>query len=103
MKLHGNARTCPKSRRLLVDRFEGERSLREAAEAAGVSEHTAAKWLARWRAEGEAGLLDRPSAPKARRMQLPADRVKAIEALRRLWLMTAAEIAEAWTWRSQPS
>jgi transposase InsO family protein len=64
-----------------------------AAEAAGVSERTAAKWLARWRAEGEAGLLDRSSAPKARPTQLPADRVRAIEALRRL-RMTAAEIAE---------
>ena len=35
-----------------------------AAEAAGVSERTAAKWLGRWRAEGEAGLEDRSSAPK---------------------------------------
>ncbi len=93
MKLHGNARTCPKSRRLLVDRLEGEWSLTEAAEAAGVSERTAAKWLARWRTEGETGLLDRSSAPKARPTQLPADRIKAIEALRRL-RMTAAEIAE---------
>jgi len=94
MKLHGNARTCPKSRRLLVDRLEGGWSLTETAEAAGVSERTAAKWLARWRAEGETGLLDRSSAPKARPTQLPADRVKTIEALRRLRL-TAAEIAEA--------
>ena len=93
MKLHGNARTCPNSRRLLVDRLEGEWSLTKAAEAAGVSERTAAKWLSRWRAEGETGLLDRSSAPKARPTQLPADRVKAIEALRRL-RMTAAEIAE---------
>ncbi len=93
MNLHGNARTCPKSRRLLVDRLEGEWSLTEAAEAAGVSERTAAKWLSRWRAEGETGLLDRSSAPKTRPTQLPADRIKAIEALRRL-RMTAAEIAE---------
>ncbi len=93
MKLHANARTCPKSRRLLVERLERGWSLTLAAEAAGVSDRTAAKWLARWRSEGEAGLLDRSSAPKARPTQLPADRVKAIEALRRLW-MTAAEIAE---------
>jgi len=58
-----------------------------------VSERTAAKWLARWRDEGEVGLLDRSSAPRSRPTQLPADRVKAIEALRRL-RMTAAEIAE---------
>jgi transposase InsO family protein len=93
MKLHANARTCPKSRRLLVDRLEGGWSLTVAAEAAGVSKRTAAKWLARWRAEGEVGLLDRSSAPKGRPTQLPADRVKAIAALRRL-RMTAAEIAE---------
>jgi transposase InsO family protein len=64
-----------------------------AAEAAGVSERTAAKWLARWRAEGGAGLLDRSSAPKTRPTQLPAERIKAVEALRRL-RMTAMEIAE---------
>jgi transposase InsO family protein len=93
MKLHANARTCPKSRRLLVDRLEGGWSLRSAAEAAGVSERTAAKWLARWRAEGEAGLLDRSSAPRRSPSRLPADRLEAIEALRRL-RMTAAEIAE---------
>jgi transposase InsO family protein len=93
MKLHANARTCPKSRRLLVDRLEGGWSLRSAAEAAGVSERTAAKWVARWRTDGEAGLLDRSSAPKRRPTRLPADRIEAIEALRRL-RMTAAEIAE---------
>jgi len=94
MKLHANARTCPKSRKLLIRRIEEEHwSLMAAAEAAGVSERTAAKWLARWRAEGEAGLLDRSSAPRRRPTQLPADRLGAIEALRRL-RMTAAEIAE---------
>ncbi|HWA53365.1 MAG TPA: IS481 family transposase [Solirubrobacterales bacterium] len=93
MKLHANARTCPKSRRLLIGRLEGGWSLTEAAEAAGVSERTAAKWRARWRAEGEAGLADRSSAPKSSPTRLPAERVKAIEALRRL-RMTAAEIAE---------
>jgi transposase InsO family protein len=94
MKLHANARTCPRSRRLLVDRLEGDWSLTMAAEAAGVSERTAAKWLARWREEGEAGLEDRSSAPRRVPSRLPADRLEAIEALRRL-RMTAAEIAEA--------
>jgi transposase InsO family protein len=94
MKLHANARTCPNSRRLIVKRIEEEGwSLTAAAEAAGVSERTAAKWLARWRAQGELGLLDRSSAPRLRPTQLPAERVRAIEALRRL-RMTAAEIAE---------
>jgi len=93
MKLHGNARTCPKSRRLLVDRLEGGWSLTEAAEAAGVSERTAAKWLARWRAEGEAGLQDRSSAPHTVPRRTPETRVEAIAALRRL-RMTGPEIAE---------
>jgi transposase InsO family protein len=94
MKLHANARTCPNSRRLLVRRIEDEGwALIPAAEAAGISERSARKWLARWRAEGEAGLLDRSSAPRRRPTRLPADRLEAIEALRRL-RMTAAEIAE---------
>ncbi len=94
MRIHANARTCPNSRRLLVTRIEDEGwALTPAAEAAGVSGRTARKWLARWRAEGEAGLLDRSSAPRRRPTRLPADRLEAIEALRRL-RMTAAEIAE---------
>jgi transposase InsO family protein len=94
MKIHANARTCPNSRRLLIKRIEEENwSLMVAAEAAGISERSARKWLARWRAEGEAGLVDRSSAPKRVPSRLPGDRLEAIEALRRL-RMTAAEIAE---------
>jgi transposase InsO family protein len=94
MKLHGNARTCPKSRRLLVERLESKTwSLTAAAEAAGVSERTAYRWLKRWREEGEAGLLDRSSAPKSIPHRTPPDRVEAIRKLRKLF-MTAAEIAE---------
>ncbi len=44
-------------------------------------------------AEGEAGLLDRSSAPRRVPKRAPADRVRVIELLRRL-RMTAAEIAE---------
>jgi transposase InsO family protein len=94
MRIHANARTCPNSRRLLIKRIEEENwSLMMAAEAAGISERSARKWLGRWRAEGEAGLLDRSSAPKRVPSRLPADRLETIEALRRL-RMTAAEIAE---------
>jgi transposase InsO family protein len=94
MKLHGNARTCPNSRRLLVDRvIDRSWSVAAAAEAAGISERTAYRWLARWREQGAAGLTDRSSAPKRIPHRTPADRVQAIAALRRLH-MTAAEIAE---------
>jgi len=94
MRLHGNAKTCPHSRRLIVRRVEEEGwSLAQAAEAAGVSERTAAKWLARWRAAGEAGLLDRSSAPRRIPHRTPLERVRLVVALRRLQ-MTAAEISE---------
>ncbi len=94
MKLHGNAHTCPKSRRLLVERIEsGAWSLTAAAEAAGVSERTAYRWLARWRAEGDAGLLDRSSRPHRIPNRTAPERERVIEQLRRLY-MTAAEIAE---------
>jgi hypothetical protein len=65
MKLHANARLTPASRLLLCRRIlEEGRALAEAAEAAGVSARTARKWLARYRAEGEAGLADRSSRPR---------------------------------------
>jgi transposase len=65
MKLHANAKLTPGSRLLLCRRVEdGDRSLAEAAEAAGVSERTARKWLARYRSEGPAGLRDRSSRPR---------------------------------------
>src|SRR5204863_2701426 len=84
----------PNSRRLLVDRvLEQGWSVAAAAEAAGVSERTAYRWFARWRAEGEAGLQDRSSAPHVIPHRTPVERVRVIEQLRRLY-MTAAEIAE---------
>ena len=65
MRLHGNARTCLHSRLLIVERvLERRWTIAAAAGAAGVSERTAAKWLARYRAEGRDGLLDRSSAPR---------------------------------------
>jgi len=94
MKLHANARTCPKSRRLLVERIEDGWSLVEAAEAAGISDRTARRWMARWRAEGERGLLDRSSAPKRIPHKTSPERVGEIVRLRRL-RMTAAQIATA--------
>jgi transposase InsO family protein len=95
MKLHANARTCPKSRRLLVERvLERGWSVTEAALAAGVSDRTVYRWLRRFREQGEAGLVDRSSAPKRIPRRAAPERVEAIAALRRL-RMTAAEIAES--------
>ena len=94
MQLHGNARTCPNSRRLLVERVcEQGWSVAAAAEAAGVTERTIWRWLRRWREEGEPGLRDRSSRPRRFASQLAAALVEAITSLRRL-RMTAAQIAE---------
>jgi transposase InsO family protein len=94
MQLHGNACTCPRSRRLLVDRVVDRGwSVTAAAEAAGVSERTVYRWLKRWREQGPAGLRDRSSRPHRSPTRLAARTVEAIRSLRRL-RMTAAQIAE---------
>jgi transposase InsO family protein len=68
-------------------------SLAAAAEAAGVSERTAWKWVDRYRREGEAGLEDRPSAPLSVPSRTPAECEELILALREL-RFTGPEIAE---------
>jgi transposase InsO family protein len=94
MQLHANARTCPKGRALIAGRvLEEGWSLAAAAEAAGVSERTAAKWVRRFRLEGVAGLGDRSSAPGRIPHRTAPERVEAIRRLRQLRL-TGAEIAE---------
>jgi transposase InsO family protein len=60
--------------------------------AAGVSERTCRKWRDRYLAEGEAGLLDRASAPRSIPHRTPDELVEAIVLLRKL-RMTSAEIA----------
>ena len=92
MKLHANARTCPKSRQVMVRRFLAGRSREVLAVEFAVSPRTVSKWVARYRAEGEGGLADRSSAPK-RVHRTEADRVEAIAALRRL-RFSGPEIAE---------
>jgi len=94
MKTHANARLSLKGRELLIDRVQNAGwSLTTAAEAAGISDRTARKWLTRYRAEGRDGLLDRSSAPRTVANRTDDLRVEVIAALRRL-RMTGAEIAE---------
>jgi transposase InsO family protein len=94
MKLHRNAALSWRGRRQLVERVVVEGwTAAAAAHAAGVSVRCASKWVNRYRAEGERGLLDRSSAPRRVANRTPLERVAAIIALRQL-RMTAAEIAE---------
>ena len=60
MKLHAKAALGPKGRTTMVTRVVDQGwSLAEAAEAGGVSERTCSKWVARFRAEGQAGRKQR--------------------------------------------
>jgi len=68
-------------------------SVSAAAAAAEVSERTCSKWVARYRCEGELGLLDRSSAPELVANRTDERRTEAIAALRRL-RFTGPEIAE---------
>jgi transposase len=86
-------RSPPRRLDLLVGLVSHGASIRATAEQFGCSERTAAKWVARHRREGQAGLLDRSSAPQRVPARKDERRVEAIAALRRL-RMTGAEIAE---------
>jgi len=93
MNIHKNARTTPQSRALLVHRVLQEHwPVSAVAIAFGISERTVYKWLARFRAEGLAGLADRGSTAHRRPHALGAAWLALIELLRRSRLV-AAEIA----------
>jgi transposase InsO family protein len=84
MNVHKNARLTPQGRALLVRRIreEGWR-VADAAAAAGISQRSAFRWLARHRAGGELALQDRSSAPARCPHRTDADTIAAIERLRR--------------------
>jgi transposase InsO family protein len=83
MELHKNARSCPASRLLLVQRILGGMPVTGAAESAGVSRRTAFKWKWRYREAGEAALVDRSSRPRRMPRQTHPDRVEEVLRLRR--------------------
>jgi len=94
MKLHGNAALSLNGRRRLVRMvLEQGWSIASAAEAAGVSERTCSKWLARYRADGDTGLLDRSSAPARVHNRTDEQLVQLLASLRRL-RFTAPELAD---------
>ena len=94
MELHANAALSLKNRRQLCRRVVEEGwTVIEAAGAAEVSVRCARKWVGRYRAEGELGLLDRSSAPSSIPHRTSEQRVEVIAALRRV-RMTGPEIAE---------
>jgi transposase InsO family protein len=83
MNIHKNARLTPIGRERLVQAVLSGQTPEAAANAAGVCPRTARKWIARFKAEGRAGLMDRSSRPKRLYRPTPAAIVEQVEALRR--------------------
>jgi transposase len=84
VRLHPNAKLTPATRRLLVRRVREQNwTVTAAGEAAGVSRHTAHKWLRRYAEEGREGLQDRSSRPRRSPRQTPRRVIGRIEQLRR--------------------
>ncbi len=78
MNIHKNARLTPLGRERLVKLMLSGQIPEAAALAAGVCPRTARKWLARYKADGATGLLDRSSRPKKLRKPTPEKTVKRI-------------------------
>jgi transposase InsO family protein len=92
--LHANAALSLTQRRRMVLRvLEQGWTIRAAAAAAETSPRTCGKWVSRYRACAESGLLDRSSAPERVANRTDERRIEAIAALRRL-RFTGPEIAE---------
>ena len=84
MNAHKNARLTPFSRELMIERIRNQGwTVARAAEAAGVSERTAYKWLARYRGGGTAALHNARPVPRRLRHCLPQSQIASIECLRR--------------------
>ena len=94
MNIHKNARLTPHGRELIVRQIESGRTPEAAARAAGVCPRTARKWVARFKAEGVAGLKDRSSRPHRLRRPTAPGIVLRVEALRRR-RFTGKQIAAA--------
>ena len=85
MKLHANAALSLTQRRRMVLRVvEHGWSIKDAAAAAETSSRTCGKWVSRYRADQERGLLDHSSAPNHVANRTDERRIEAIAALRRL-------------------
>jgi len=94
MRLHANAALTLKQRREMVLAVVRDGlSVRDAAERWQISEPTVRKWVRRFELEGERGLVDRSSAPHSIPHRIPAERVEALCALRRL-RFSGPELAE---------
>ena len=81
---HANARLNAHGRRLLVERvIDHGRPVAHVAKELGISRQCAHRWVARFLAEGEAGLLDRSSRPRRCPRRTPVEVEQRVLQLRR--------------------
>src|SRR5215213_198292 len=80
---HRNARLTVHGRQLLVDRVSSGRPVAHVAKAMGISRQCAHRWVARYAAEGEAGLQDRSSRPRRCPNKTTAEVEQAVLRVRR--------------------
>jgi len=82
---HRNARLTFHGRRLLVERVWQGMPVAHVAKAMGVSRQCAHRWVKRFDAEGDAGLVDRSSRPRSMPQRTPAEaEARVLEARARL-------------------
>ena len=91
--MHRNAPLTPEGRLRLCQRIEGGWTVAATAKSMNVSRQCAHKWWARYRAEGEAGLLDRSSRPHRSPSRTPARIERRIVALRQARKIGPARLA----------
>jgi transposase InsO family protein len=70
---HGNARTTVHGRKLIVARYQAGWRKAHIAAAMGISRKCVRTWIARYQAQGEAGLVDRSSRPHTSPTRTPAE------------------------------
>lgn len=92
MNMHSRSRLTPLGRGHLVEEMESGSWSRDQCAELNISERTAYKWKARFRAEGEAGLCDRSSRPH-RIPRLTAEARAAMIVELRRFRMSGPEIA----------
>jgi transposase InsO family protein len=83
MNVHKNARLTPIGRARIVMQVASLQAPQAAVRAAGVCPRTVRKWVARYAAEGVAGLADRSSRPRRLNRPTPQHIVARIGELRR--------------------
>ena len=90
-------------RMLLISEYlKGERAMTDLCHEFGVSRKTAYKWVARYKADGPAGLADRSRAPLAHPARLDTVVVQALLEARRAHQHWGARKILAWLGRKQP-